>query len=83
MLMGAFPIQSNPGGVTEELIIDGENGLLISDPENTDEIAKLIRRALSDDSMIMRAREANDQIVRGRFSFESVKAQIQSLYYLS
>jgi len=83
MLMGAFPIQSNPGGVTEELIVDGENGLLISDPENTDEIAKVIRRALSDNSMIMRAREANDQIVRGKFSFESVKAQIQSLYNLS
>src|SRR5690606_20418101 len=29
IIMGAFPIQSNPGGVTEEIITDGINGLLI------------------------------------------------------
>ena len=31
MGMGAFPIQSNPGKVSEEVITHGKNGFLIED----------------------------------------------------
>ncbi len=40
MGMGAFPIQSNPGRVTEEVIQDGHNGLLINNPLDAKEIAR-------------------------------------------
>jgi hypothetical protein len=32
--MGMAPIQSNPGKVSEEVIKEGVNGLLINDPFN-------------------------------------------------
>ena len=34
IISGVFPIQSNPGGASAEIIKDGFNGLLISDAEN-------------------------------------------------
>src|SRR5690606_16382223 len=46
IIMNACPIQSNPGGATAELIEDGKNGFLIEDPENIDEIEKIISRAV-------------------------------------
>lgn len=42
MIMGAFPIQSNPGGATAEIIEEGNNGFLIHNPEDIEEIKKLI-----------------------------------------
>ncbi|TXD93971.1 glycosyltransferase family 4 protein [Gillisia hiemivivida] len=46
IVMEAFPIQSNPGGATAELISHKENGLLIEYPEDFEEIAKHISYAL-------------------------------------
>ena len=42
-----FPIQSNPGNVTAEIINDGVNGFLISNEEDISEIARTIKKALS------------------------------------
>lgn len=47
MCMEVVPIQSNPGGVTEELIVNGENGFLIEDCENVTHIAQVISGAIS------------------------------------
>ena len=47
LIMGAFPIQSNPGGATSEIIIDGFNGLLIEESENIAEIRKIILKGIS------------------------------------
>jgi glycosyltransferase involved in cell wall biosynthesis len=47
--MGAFPIQSNPGGATAELIQDGFNGLLIEDCEDTTLIQGLLLKSLKID----------------------------------
>ena len=44
---GVFPIQSNPGNVTAELINDGVNGFLIANEENISEIITTIKKALS------------------------------------
>lgn len=44
--MGAFPIQSNPGGATAEVIQNGINGLLIEDCEDVNDISVLICEAL-------------------------------------
>jgi len=42
IIMGAFPIQSNPGGATAEIIKHQQNGLLIESPENIGAIEELI-----------------------------------------
>ena len=49
IFMGAFPIQSNPGGATAELIQNGVNGLLIEDCEDMEDIKRLILKALQID----------------------------------
>jgi len=46
--LGVFPIQSNPGGVTEEVIVNGENGYLIQDCENVFEIKNILEIVLKD-----------------------------------
>ncbi|MDW8849239.1 glycosyltransferase [Flavobacterium sp. MMLR14_040] len=45
--MEIFPIQSNPGGATEEIINHHINGMLIEDCENVYEIKKIILEAIS------------------------------------
>lgn len=44
--LGCFPIQSNPGGATAELIQDGLNGLLIEDCEDSENIKELLNKSL-------------------------------------
>ncbi|GIZ07456.1 glycosyltransferase [Flavobacterium sp. UMI-01] len=46
IIMNCYPIQSNPGGATSEILTDGVNGLLINDCENIDSISNSILRAL-------------------------------------
>jgi len=48
---GAFPIQSNPGGATAEIITQDLNGLLITDCEDVEHIATVILKALSDETL--------------------------------
>ncbi len=49
---GAFPIQSNPGGASAEVIKDGLNGLLIPDCENIKEIRILVSKALDNTKLL-------------------------------
>lgn len=44
--MGAFPIQTNPGRATEEIVANGFNGVLINDAEDVEEIKSRIMEAL-------------------------------------
>ncbi|MBE8727782.1 glycosyltransferase [Flavobacterium sp. KB82] len=44
--MDVFPIQSNPGGATAEIISPEENGLLIEDCDDIDEIKNLILKGV-------------------------------------
>jgi len=46
---GVFPIQSNPGKVTEEIIKDRFNGRLINNPNDTEYIKEIILETLRDD----------------------------------
>lgn len=45
--MGVFPIQSNPGGVTTEIIEHNVNGLLIEDCESINEIKNKIIKTIT------------------------------------
>lgn len=80
VLMGAFPIQSNPGRVTEEIIINGSNGLLINDPESVSEIKELILKSLSDLTMLQEALVKNQKIAADRLDYFDNKRKIVTMY---
>lgn len=82
IIMGAFPIQSNPGGATAELIEDGRNGLLIKNPEDPDEIFKLIQAALNNPVKMEEGVEYNFNEVKPLLEREYVKRQVLSKYDL-
>ena len=80
MLMEVFPIQTNPGGVTEELITNGENGLLINDPDSTNELIELTLRALE---MVQQNRsyvELNSKLARERLDYVVNQKKIVNVY---
>ncbi|WP_418637849.1 glycosyltransferase [Winogradskyella sp.] len=80
IVMGAFPIQSNPGGATEEYIINNENGLIINDPENIDELKKLILSAINSTELREKAKSINGVIARGKLTKKKVQKQIIDSY---
>lgn len=80
MGMGAFPIQSNPGGATEEVIKNGENGFLIQDPLNSKEIARLIESALDNESLREQAQEFNTSFIYKNYNRAILQPQIVALY---
>lgn len=69
---GAFPIQSNPGGVTAEVIQHGVNGLLIEDCESVSEISNLLI-----DSFAM---VNNKQIDTSKYDLNMVKQLVHQKY---
>lgn len=80
IVMGAFPIQSNPGGVSEEIIDNGINGLLIENPENPEEIKGLFLQALFDKERLYTAYKHNGEISINRFDYEFNKQKVIALY---
>jgi len=79
MLLGAFPIQSNPGGVTEDYIENTVNGLLIDDPEDVEEIADKITVALENDELIKKAFAINEDKVK-ELEHSDIKKQVLITY---
>ena len=61
LIMGAFPVQSNPGGATEEWIIDGRNGRLIHNPTDVDELREVISQVLEEKDKLSKGIEYNLQ----------------------
>lgn len=80
MGMGAFPIQSNPGNATAELINDGENGLLIQDALNYRNIEELLKRALLNPIVIDKAFEYNTTVIKERYDRAKNKIEIVKVY---
>lgn len=80
IIMGAFPIQSNPGNATSEIIEDGVNGLLINDPENIQEIRDLILKALCSKSMIISANSINYGLSYEKLDYEFNRTKINEIY---
>lgn len=78
--MGAFPIQSNPGGATEELICDGENGFLIQDCEDVEHIKNIIANALNNTKLIEGAFSINQKKIKPRYELERIKEEVLSQY---
>jgi glycosyltransferase involved in cell wall biosynthesis len=80
MGMGAFPIQSNPGKVSEEVIKHGVNGFLIENPLNSAEIANWIQKALENQELRENAHEYNVDFVNKNYNRENLKQDIVKLY---
>jgi glycosyltransferase involved in cell wall biosynthesis len=80
IVMGAFPIQSNPGGVTEEIIHHGENGFLIENPENVNEIKDLIIQAITNQTLLEKAFEINIGVAEKRLDYETNKIKVMGIY---
>lgn len=60
--MGAFPIQSNPGNASAEVILAGTNGLLIEDCEDVAAIEKQLLEALQNPRLIETAFTYNQDL---------------------
>lgn len=80
IVMGAFPIQSNPGGVTEEIIEDEKNGLLITNAEDTNEIKKTVLQALKQTEMIEIGFDLNRDIALKRLDYKINQQKVIALY---
>ncbi len=78
LVMGAFPVQSDTSCLTE-MIRDGE-GVLMVPPEDPEQVAAAIRRAITDDELVDRAAAANDRVVAARLDYESIRRQVVEMY---
>lgn len=78
--MGAFPIQSNPGGVTEEVITNKLNGVLIEDCENEFQIQELIKTTLVDREMIEKAQAFNLENIKPKYRRSAIIKDVIKTY---
>jgi len=76
--MNVFPIQSNPGGVTQEIITHKKNGLLIEDCENIDEIIANIKWAITTDIKDMIHYNINE--IKSSLDYDSIKIKVVKEY---
>ncbi|WP_373056904.1 glycosyltransferase [Zunongwangia sp. H14] len=80
IISGAFPIQSNPGGATAEIIEDRLNGFLIEDPLDLESISDLIIRSLGDIEVLNRAYSYNQEKIRPKLERSYVKKKVLEKY---
>jgi glycosyltransferase involved in cell wall biosynthesis len=78
MIMGAFPVQSCTA-CADEWIQDGKSGMIVP-PEDPDEIANAIRRALTDDQLVDQAAEENWRTAKERLDYPIVQPQAIKIY---
>lgn len=81
-LLGAIPLQSNPGNATEELIGKRYFGHLIDNPENTDEIAEKIAALVNNRTSNFQFAERNHVNAVEDYNAEKIKNLICNVYRL-
>lgn len=79
VVMGAFPIQSNPGGATSE-VVGADNGLLIENPDSVLEIKALILKTLTGAIDLDKAFIFNEELAKTQLDFDSNKQKINKIY---
>lgn len=80
--MELFPIQSNPGGATTEVIKHGANGFLIENSEDFEVIKKMILELLNDISLIEKGIIYNNEIIKPKLEYHFIKNQVIKKYDL-
>lgn len=80
IIMESFPIQSNPGGATAEIIEHRKNGLLIENPEDSDEIATLIKMALTNPALVATAITYNTKFLKPMLDRNFVQKEVLLKY---
>ncbi|WP_394775086.1 glycosyltransferase [Flavobacterium sp.] len=80
IVMGAFPIQSNPGGVTAEIINHKVNGLLIENPEDVNELKILIAYFFANKNISVQAQKLNYSLAQDKFEYETNKKAVIEMY---
>lgn len=80
IVMGAFPIQSNPGGASAEIIVNEVNGFLLKDPENSLEIKSLIQKSLTDPDFMKKATAYNTQYILPKLERKYIKDIVVEKY---
>jgi glycosyltransferase involved in cell wall biosynthesis len=80
MGMGVFPIQSNPGNATEEVIYNGINGYLIQNPDDSLEIANHIQNVLSNTNLLENAKAYNTKFIEDNYNRKILRDKIISIY---
>jgi glycosyltransferase involved in cell wall biosynthesis len=80
IVMGAFPIQSNPGDASAEIIKNGVNGFLIQNPESISEIEGHILNALSDFERLGKAAIENEKIAFEKLDYSINKLKVIEMY---
>lgn len=79
IVMGAFPIQSNPGGASEEIIQNNVNGILIENPESIEEIQERVLFALSNEKLLNDAHFYNKEL-RETLGYNYIKDEVLRAY---
>jgi len=80
IVMGAFQIQSNPGGVSSEIIDNFHNGLLINDPEDAIEISNHVIFAINNRKLLQDAFYLNKNISINRLDYYLNQQKVIDLY---
>lgn len=78
MCMGAFPIQSDTGGL-DYWIQSGNNGYLVPF-DDVDRISQAIASAVEDDDLVDHAAHQNYEITQERLEYETVRSQVLAVY---
>ena len=78
IIMGAFPIQSSTS-CADEWIESGKTGLIVP-PEDPEIIAKAIRLAVSDDSLVDSAAKINARLAAERLDHSTIRPQVVAMY---
>ncbi|WP_158211794.1 glycosyltransferase [Polaribacter tangerinus] len=79
IILGAFPIQSNPGGASEDYIENGKNGILIENSEDENEIANHIKLALNSPELLINAYAINSKKAK-KLAYEKVQRKVLDIY---
>ncbi|SCX92459.1 Glycosyltransferase involved in cell wall bisynthesis [Nonlabens sp. Hel1_33_55] len=81
MCAGAYVIQSNPGGSTEEIIENGTNGSLINDCEDVEQIKSVINKALLSVEHRSKAVSFNNNELAPKLDRDLVISQVIDAYH--
>ncbi len=79
MIYGAFPIQTNPGKVSEEYVTHQKNGWLIENAENIEEISEAIKQGLTNDELLSKAFEYNKRY-RVSLGYQNIQKKVLEAY---